>query len=72
MIERHGSPAVAARRYRRGWGCPLTRNRSNRCYALCAPREGTGFCGRVAPHSLSGRTADAIRSHGALRWTVTA
>lgn len=43
------------------WGCPLTKSRTNWCYALCTPVEGKGECGRVAPHALTGRTDGAIR-----------
>ena len=42
-------------------GCPLTRNRSAWCFRLCTPGEdGTGRCGRVAPHALQGRTQLSI------------
>lgn len=41
-------------------GCPLTRNRSNWCFALCQPKQGIGACGRAAPYAVSGRTRDAI------------
>lgn len=45
-------------------GCPLTRNRSAWCYSLCPPdAEGHGRCGRVAPHSLKGRTQLAIENY---------
>jgi acyl-coenzyme A thioesterase PaaI-like protein len=38
-------------------GCPLTRNRTTWCFRLCEPdAEGKGRCGRIAPHSLRGRT----------------
>ena len=46
-----------ARRLR---GCPLTRNLSGWCHGYCAPHEGKGLCGRVAPHALVGRTQVAI------------
>jgi len=42
-------------------GCPLTKNSSNWCFMLCEFEDGTGFCGRVAPHSVEGRTQRAIR-----------
>jgi hypothetical protein len=41
-------------------GCPLTKSRSLWCHRLCVPREGIGVCGRVAPHAVVGRTAEAI------------
>jgi hypothetical protein len=44
-------------------GCPLTRNRSAWCYRLCAPEDGRGLCGRIAPHALRGRTDLAIESY---------
>jgi hypothetical protein len=44
-------------------GCPLTKNRSAWCYRLCAPVNGHGLCGRVAPHALRGRTDLAIESY---------
>jgi hypothetical protein len=46
-------------------GCPLTRNRSAWCFRICTPDpEGTGKCGRVAPHSLVSSTQLAIMKHG--------
>jgi hypothetical protein len=44
-------------------GCPLTKNRSAWCYRLCAPEDGIGLCGRIAPHALRGRTDLAIESY---------
>ncbi len=45
-------------------GCPLTANRSPWCFRLCVPdQKGTGRCGRLAPHSLTGRTQHAIEHH---------
>lgn len=42
-------------------GCPLTRNKAAWCHRLCKPDvKGKGRCGRVAPHSLTGRTAQSI------------
>jgi hypothetical protein len=41
-------------------GCPLTKNRSNWCFALCHPQGGLGHCGRAAPHAIVGRTQQAI------------
>jgi hypothetical protein len=50
---------------RETWGCPLTKNRSNWCYRMCAPVNGLGQCGRVAPHTLRGRTDLAIERYNA-------
>ena len=45
-------------------GCPHTRNRTPWCFRLCSPgEEGEGDCGRVAPHSLRGRTDHALQVH---------
>jgi len=41
-------------------GCPLTKSHSLWCHRLCVPKEGIGTCGRVAPHAVVGRTAEAI------------
>ncbi len=41
-------------------GCPMTKSHSLWCHRLCVPKDGIGFCGRVAPHSVRGRTAEAI------------
>ena len=54
---------------RKPWGCPRTKNRSNWCHAWCDPQEGIGDCGRVAPHSLTGRTQQAIANHLARKAT---
>ncbi len=45
-------------------GCPLTRNRSPWCFRICDPApDGTGECGRVAPHALMSSTQIAIVKH---------
>jgi hypothetical protein len=42
-------------------GCPLTNNRSPWCFRICTPNaDGTGFCGRVAPHELKSRIQQGI------------
>lgn len=42
-------------------GCPLTRNRSPWCFRMCTPNpDGTGLCGRVAPHSFKSRIQQGI------------
>ena len=44
-------------------GCPLTKSHSLWCHGLCVPKEGIGFCGRVAPHTVTGKTQIAILKH---------
>jgi acyl-coenzyme A thioesterase PaaI-like protein len=45
-------------------GCPHTRNRSPWCFRLCIPdADGTGDCGRIAPHSLKSRIQLGIERH---------
>jgi len=41
-------------------GCPLTKSHSLWCHRLCVPKNGVGYCGRVAPHAVTGRTQEAI------------
>lgn len=41
-------------------GCPMTKSHSLWCHGLCVPEDGIGLCGRVAPHAVNGRTAEAI------------
>ena len=49
-------------------GCPLTRNRTAWCFRICTPdEEGHGRCGRIAPHSLKGRTQLSIEHYGQKR-----
>lgn len=45
------------------WGCPLTKNRTNWCYAMCVPEEGLGICGRPAGHAQLSKTQLAILEH---------
>jgi hypothetical protein len=53
-------------------GCPMTRNRSAWCFRLCPPdARGNGRCGRVAPHSLKGRTQLAIEAYNRRRFLET-
>lgn len=63
MPIRRRIPKRNRKRFRRAWGCPLTKNRTPWCFRVCIPRDGAGPCGRLAPHSLTGRTDDAIRRH---------
>lgn len=44
-------------------GCPLTKSHSLWCHGFCVPKEGIGLCGRVAPHTVSGRTQMAIMKY---------
>jgi hypothetical protein len=42
-------------------GCPMTKNRSPWCFRMCKPKaDGTGFCGRVAPHGFKSRIQQGI------------
>ncbi|MFC1575323.1 hypothetical protein ACFL5A_01585 [Gemmatimonadota bacterium] len=41
-------------------GCPMTKSRSLWCHRMCVPKNGLGVCGRVAPHAVVGKTAEAI------------
>jgi hypothetical protein len=45
-------------------GCPLTRNRTPWCFRICSPdAEGSGECGRLAPHSFKGRIQQGIEDY---------
>ena len=45
-------------------GCPLMKNRSTWCFRICVPNaDGTGECGRLAPHGIKSRTQRAIEEH---------
>ncbi|MFH1763869.1 MAG: hypothetical protein ABIF09_06735 [Gemmatimonadota bacterium] len=44
-------------------GCPLTKSRSLWCHSLCVSKDGIGLCGRLAPHTVTGRTQIAILKH---------
>lgn len=41
-------------------GCPLTKSHALWCHGLCVPKDGIGVCGRIAPHTVQGRTQMAI------------
>lgn len=42
-------------------GCPMTKNRSPWCFRMCKPNaDGTGLCGRVAPHGFKSRIQQGI------------
>ena len=59
-ISRKPSRDYADIPFRREWGCPQTKNRTPWCFGFCIPEDGLGDCGRIAPHSLIGRTDGAI------------
>ena len=40
--------------------CPMVRYRAAWCRYLCDPLEGRGACGRLAPHSMLGKSQAAI------------
>lgn len=45
-------------------GCPLTRNRTPWCFRICTPdAEGSGECGRLAPHSFKSRIQQGIEDY---------
>ena len=44
-------------------GCPLTKSNALWCHGLCVPKNGVGLCGRIAPHTVQGRTQIAIMKH---------
>jgi hypothetical protein len=44
-------------------GCPLTKSHALWCHGLCVPEDGIGLCGRIAPHTVTGRTQMAILKH---------
>jgi len=45
-------------------GCPLTKNRSPWCFRSCKPNaDGTGYCGRVAPHGFKSRIQQGIEDY---------
>jgi hypothetical protein len=44
-------------------GCPLTKSHSLWCHGFCVPKNGIGLCGRVAPHTVAGRTQMAIMKY---------
>lgn len=45
-------------------GCPLTRNRTPWCFRICSPdAEGSGECGRLAPHSFKSRIQQGIEDY---------
>jgi hypothetical protein len=47
--------------------CPRYGYRNTWCRQLCTPIEGQGDCGRLAPHSLTGRTQAAIAAYNAVK-----
>jgi hypothetical protein len=45
--------------------CPKAGHQVGWCRGLCEPIGNRGLCGRVAPHSLQGRTQQAIAAYQA-------
>jgi hypothetical protein len=43
--------------------CPMNGHQVSPCRGLCTPIDGHGHCGRVAYHSMIGRTQAAIISY---------
>ncbi|MEJ2189283.1 MAG: hypothetical protein P8Y93_07655 [Acidobacteriota bacterium] len=43
--------------------CPHNGHQVSWCRGLCEPIDGQGDCGRLAPHSLTGRTQAAIAAY---------
>jgi hypothetical protein len=43
--------------------CPLAGHQAGWCRGLCTPVDDHGLCGRLAPHSLRGRTQRAIADY---------
>ena len=45
-------------------GCPMTKNRSPWCFRMCRLNaDGTGQCGRVAPHGFKSYIQQGIADH---------
>ncbi len=45
-------------------GCPLTKNRTPWCFRMCKLNaDGTGLCGRVAPHGFKGYIQQGIEDY---------
>ena len=51
-------------------GCPLTKSHALWCHGICVPKNGVGVCGRLAPHTVQGRTQMAILKHKIKERTV--
>ncbi len=66
-IPRASRKRVNRRKKLRGFtylGCPLTKNRSPWCFRMCKPNaDGTGFCGRIAPHGFKSRIQIGIENY---------
>jgi hypothetical protein len=67
LKKRHRIPHRIKRRIRAHGAvrCPLAGHQVGWCRGLCKPVENRGICGRVAAHSLQGRTQLAIASEQA-------
>ena len=45
-------------------GCPMTKNRTPWCFRMCKPNaEGTGLCGRLAPHGFKSHIQQGIEDY---------
>jgi hypothetical protein len=51
--------------------CPMAGHQVGWCRGLCEPVDDRGLCGRVAGHSLQGRTQRAIAIQRARRQAAT-
>jgi hypothetical protein len=61
LRPREERPEFTTRRSRTVVRCTLNGHQVGACRGLCEPSlEGNGLCGRLAPHSLIGRTQAAI------------
>ncbi len=47
--------------------CPANGSQVSWCRQLCEPVDGHGWCGRLAPHAMIGRTQAAIAAYNARR-----
>jgi hypothetical protein len=43
--------------------CPFNGHQVSWCRQLCEPIEDHGYCGRLAPHTMVGKTQVAIASY---------
>lgn len=66
MLAKESTPGRVGKKkrtIRTTWGCPLTKNRTNWCYAMCTPEDGMGYCGRPAGHAQLSKTQKAILAY---------
>lgn len=61
-----GSKRVSTRKSFKAYtylGCPMTKNRSPWCFRMCRLNaDGTGQCGRVAPHGFKSYIQEGIEN----------